>query len=59
MTEVRDLHNQREKQKPTCHIFVAGQLGRDLHDFGVELDTELLTMINIVDGDDSGKSVNE
>ena len=44
MTEVRDLHNQREKRRSTRHIFIAEQLGRDLHDVGAELDTELPTM---------------
>ena len=33
---------------------LAEQLDRDLHDFGVELDTELPTMGNIVEDDDSG-----
>ena len=51
MTEVRELHNQREKRKSTRHIFVAEQIGRDLHDFGVELDTELPNMVNIVEDD--------
>ena len=59
MTEVRDLLNQREKQRSTCHIFIAEQLGRGSHDFGVELDTDLPTMINIVDDDNSSKSVND
>ena len=45
---------EREKRKSTRHIFVAEQLGRDLHDFGVEVDTELSTMVNIVEDDDSG-----
>ena len=43
----------REKRKSTRHIFVAEQLGQDLHNFGVALDTELSTMVNIVEDDDS------
>ena len=54
MTEVWDLRNQREKRKSTCHVFVAEELSRDLHDFEVELDTELPTMMNIVGDDDNG-----
>ena len=45
---------EAEKQKSTRHILLAEQLDRDLHDFGVELDTELPTMVNIVEDDDSG-----
>ena len=35
---------EREKRRSTRHIFIAEQLGRDLHDVGAELDTELPTM---------------
>ena len=45
---------ESEKRKSTCHIFVAEQLHWDLHNFGVELDTELPTMVNITEDDDSG-----
>ena len=45
---------EAEKRKSTRHILLAEQLDRDLHDFGVELDTELPTMGNIVEDDDSG-----
>ena len=44
----------RENRKSTPHILVAEQFGRDLHGFRVELDTELPTMVNIVDDEDSG-----
>ena len=54
MTGARDLHNQREKRKSTHHIFVAEKHGRGLHEFGVELDTELPTMVNVVEDDESG-----
>ena len=54
MTDAQDLHNKKEKRKSTRHFFVAEQLGRDLHDFWVELETELPTMGNIVEYDDSG-----
>ena len=45
---------EKEKRKWTRHIFIVEQLGRDLHDFGVELDMELPIMVNIVEDDDSG-----
>ena len=45
---------EAEKRKSTRHILLAEQLDRDLHDFGVELNTELPTMVNIVEDDDSG-----
>ena len=40
--------------KSTRHIFVAKQLVIDLHNFGVELDTELPTKVNIVEDGNSG-----
>ena len=43
-----------EKLKSTRHFFVAEQLGRDLHDSGVELDTELPTILNIAENGNSG-----
>ena len=52
--EVLDLHNQRQKLKSTRHFFIAEQLVRDLHDFGVELDTELPTMLKIAEDGNSG-----
>ena len=54
MMEVLDLHNQRQKRKSTRHFFVAEQLGRDLHDSGVGLDTELPTILNIAENGNSG-----
>ena len=45
---------ERKTRKSTRHIFVSKQLARDLHDVGVELDTELSTMANIIKVDDSG-----
>ena len=57
MTEVGGkgpLQPETEKWKSTRHILLAEQLDQDLHDFGVELDTELPTMVNIVEDDDSG-----
>ena len=45
---------ERGKRKSARYIFIGEQLGQDLHDFGVELDTELPTMVNIVEDDDSG-----
>ena len=44
---------EREKRKSTRHIFIAEELGRDLHDLWVELDTELPITVNIVEDDDS------
>ena len=44
----------REKPKLTCHNFNAEQLGQDLHNFMVELDTQLPSMVNIVEDDGSG-----
>ena len=41
-------------RKSTCHTLVAEQLGRDLRDFGIEFDTELPTMVNIIEDDNSG-----
>ena len=40
-------------RKSTCHTLVAEQFGRGLHDFGLELDTELPTMPNIIEDDNS------
>ena len=55
VTEVQDLHNQREKRKSNGHSFVVTeQFGRDVQDFRVELNTGLSTMVNIVEDDDSG-----
>ena len=54
MTDVQDLHNKRQKQKSTRHFFVAEQVGRDLHDFWVELEMELPTIGNIIEYGDSG-----
>ena len=45
---------EAEKRKSTRHILLPEQLDRYLHDFGVDLDTELPTMGNIVEDDDSG-----
>ena len=45
----------REREaKINSSIFIAEELGQDLHDFGVEPDTELTTRVNIVEYDDSG-----
>ena len=63
MKEVWDLHNQIEKQKSTCHVFLLPcffeQLNRDLHHFSVELDTELLTMVMCKITVVANQSVNE
>ena len=40
--------------KSARHISVAEQFGWDLHDFGVELDTEFPIMVSIVEDDNSG-----
>ena len=45
---------ETEKLKSTRHFFVAEQLGWDLHDSGVELDTELPTILNIAENGNSG-----
>ena len=38
------LSQPEREAKSTRHIFIVEELGRDLHDFGAELDTELPTM---------------
>ena len=56
MTEVRTFTTREEgrKRKSAHHIFIPEQVGQDLRDFGIELDTELPTLENIVKDDDSG-----